>query len=73
MDLQRTMEEQGSERINRPIPLITATLVAYVLATAISLNVGHADEISVQASSEPTPYSADHARIANAEPQPPTF
>lgn len=73
MDLQRTLEEEGSRSNGRPFPLITATLVSYLLATALSLNMGHADGLAAQGGDEPTPYSADHARITNEEALPPTF
>jgi hypothetical protein len=55
-----------------PFQVITATLVAIAFASGIATGVPEEIQQS-SAASTPTPYSADHARITNFEPLPPTF
>ena len=69
MKQQRTSETKASS-LERPLPLIVVTAVSYLVAATVALAPGRADTSSVSA---PTPYSDDHARITNEEPQPPTF
>lgn len=69
MKQQRTTEAKASS-LERPLPLIVVTAVSYLVAATVALAPGHAD---TSAASAPTPYSDDHARITNEEPQPPTF
>ena len=71
MEQQRTPETKES-KLDRPLTLVVVTAVSYVVAATIAMNPGHADTSS-QAATAPTPYSDDHARITNEEPQPPTF
>jgi len=58
---------------NRAHPLTFASiaLICFAIANAIAVT-GHSvpEQLAV---ATPTPYSADHARITNEEPQPPTF
>lgn len=69
----RTQTEQRP-MIDRPWPLIAVTVLSYALAAAITVNASHSDEAAALAAS-PTPYSADHARIAAdaSEELPATF
>jgi hypothetical protein len=56
----------------RPFPLVTATLISYAVASAMSLEGGIATEVDVHAA--PTPYSAAHAAIPDVRAgQAPTF
>jgi hypothetical protein len=56
----------------RPFPLVTATLISYALASAMSLHSGVAPDDDMHAA--PTGYSAAHAAIPDVrEEQAPTF
>ena len=72
MNLQRALETDASQPV-RPFPLITATLVSYMFAIAMSAGIGNAGEVSPTATDAPTPYTVAHLAIVNQEPLPPTF
>ena len=63
--------ETNASFLDRPFPLIVVTVLSYAIAVTITMSPRPAD--SSPAASAPTPYSDDHARIVNEEPQPPSF
>jgi len=59
-------------RSPRPFPLVTATLISYAVASAMSLHGGIPTDSDIHAA--PTPYSVAHAAIPDVhEEQAPTF